>query len=86
VIDFFYHEPDSSLVKTVHSENALASWQVGSKKETLAAADAGCDHIIAQGIEAGGHIRGSIGLFALLEQIFAVTDVPVIAAGGISSG
>ena len=42
--------------------------------------------IIAQGIEAGGHIRGRIGLMALLDQVLSKTDIPVIAAGGISSG
>lgn len=86
IIDFFYNEPDASLVKIVHSEHGLVSWQVGSKQEALAAVDAGCDFIVAQGIEAGGHIRGRIGLFALLDQILSAIDVPVVAAGGIGSG
>lgn len=86
LVEFFYSEPDASLVKVVHGEGALACWQVGSKEEATAAVDAGCDMVIAQGIEAGGHIRGHIGLFALLEQVLSITDVPVIAAGGISSG
>lgn len=86
LVEFFYYEPDSSLVKIVHGERALACWQVGSKEEAAAAVDAGCDLVIAQGIEAGGHIRGRIGLIALLDQVLSLTDVPVIAAGGISSG
>jgi NAD(P)H-dependent flavin oxidoreductase YrpB (nitropropane dioxygenase family) len=86
LVEFFYHEPDSSLVKIVHAERALACWQVGSKQEATAAFDAGCDIVIAQGMEAGGHIRGRIGLIALLDQVLSMTDLPVIAAGGISSG
>ena len=49
----------------MHSAGALASWQVGSLAEAMAAEKAGCDFIIAQGIEAGGHIRGTLGLLPL---------------------
>ncbi len=86
LVEFFYREPDPSLVKIVHGEGALACWQVGSKEEATAAIDVGCDLVIAQGIEAGGHIRGRIGLMALLDQVLPMTDIPVIAAGGIGSG
>ncbi|KRG68107.1 2-nitropropane dioxygenase [Pseudoxanthomonas dokdonensis] len=52
----------------------------------------GVDAIIAQGAEAGGHrgmfltdeVSTQMGLFALLPQICAAVDVPVIAAGGIA--
>ena len=64
----------------------LASWQIGSEEEARAAADAGCDFIIAQGIEAGGHVRGQIGLLALLDAVLSAVDVPVLAAGGIGTG
>ena len=86
LVEFFYRAPEPSLVKIVHSEGALACWQVGSKKEVAAAIDAGCDLIVAQGIEAGGHVRGTTGLMALLDQVLSMTDIPIIAAGGISSG
>jgi NAD(P)H-dependent flavin oxidoreductase YrpB (nitropropane dioxygenase family) len=86
VVEFFYRQPDSSLVTLVHKNRALASWQVGSKDEAIAAANAGCDLIVAQGIEAGGHIRGKIGLLALLDQVLDSVNVPVLAAGGIGSG
>src|SRR5260221_11760173 len=66
VIDFFYFDPDPSLVEIVHAAGTLAGWQVGSRAEAVAAVDAGCDFIIAQGIEAGGHVGGWIGLLALL--------------------
>jgi NAD(P)H-dependent flavin oxidoreductase YrpB (nitropropane dioxygenase family) len=86
VVDFFYDDPDASLVETVHASGALASWQVGSLREAIAAEEAGCDFIIAQGIEAGGHVRGHIGLLALLGEVLDVIKIPVLAAGGIGTG
>ncbi len=86
LVEFFYRDPDPSLIRIVHGEGALAAWQIGSKEEAAAAIDAECDLIIAQGIEAGGHIRGRIGLMALLDQVLSMTDIPVVAAGGIGSG
>ena len=86
VVEFFYRDPDSSIVDLVHKNGALASWQVGSNDEAMAAAKAGCDLIVAQGIEAGGHVRGKIGLLSLLDQVLDSVKVPVLAAGGIGSG
>ncbi|UCG26583.1 MAG: nitronate monooxygenase [Chloroflexota bacterium] len=86
VVEFFYTDPDPALIEIVHSAGALACWQVGSRDEAKAAADAGCDFVIAQGTEAGGHVRGPIGLLPLLEQVLTAVDVPVLAAGGIGSG
>jgi nitronate monooxygenase len=61
--------------------------------EARAAAEAGADAIIAQGMEAGGH-RGAfdptraeaelVGLFALVPAVVDAVKVPVIAAGGIA--
>lgn len=63
--------------------------------EAVAAAEAGADAIIAQGMEAGGH-RGAfdaakgeaqlIGLAALVPAVADAVPVPVIAAGGIADG
>jgi nitronate monooxygenase len=86
VVDFFYSDPDPSLVEIVHSAGALACWQVGSRAEAVAAVKAGCDFIIAQGIEAGGHVRGRISLLALLGEVLEAVNVPVLAAGGIGTG
>lgn len=83
VVEFFYGDPDASLVSLVHESPALACWQVGSVAEALAARDAGCDIIVAQGCEAGGHVRGVVGILALLDQMLDKLDVPVVAAGGI---
>lgn len=86
VVDFFYGEPDSGLVDRVHAGGALACWQVGSAREASAAAHAGCDIVVAQGAEAGGHVRGQVSLLPLLDSVLEAVDVPVVAAGGISTG
>jgi nitronate monooxygenase len=43
------------------------------------------DVIVAQGYEAGGHVRGTVGLLPLLGEVLDAVDVPVIAAGGIGT-
>jgi NAD(P)H-dependent flavin oxidoreductase YrpB (nitropropane dioxygenase family) len=59
--------------------------QCGSVKEALAARAAGADAVIAQGVEAGGHVRGIVPAVDLLEQMRAAfgDDYPVLSAGGI---
>ena len=86
VVDVFWGDPDAAVVQRIHSGGAIAFWQVGSLDEALAAVDAGCDAVIAQGIEAGGHVRGTTPLATLLQQVTAAVEVPVIAAGGIATG
>jgi len=85
VVEFFYGDPQAGLVGRVHEAGALADWQVGSADEAKAAVQAGCDFVVAQGTEAGGHIRGTTGLPALLDEVLAAVEVPVLAAGGIGS-
>lgn len=85
VVEFFYGDPDEVLVARVHHEGTLACWQVGSVEEARVAAGAGCDLVVAQGAEAGGHVRGHIGLLPLLDGVLSSVDVPVVAAGGIGS-
>jgi enoyl-[acyl-carrier protein] reductase II len=86
VVEFFWNWPHRALVETVHAHGALASWQVGSPAEAVAAREAGVDLVIAQGAGAGGHVRGTVGVLALLDAVLAAVDVPVLAAGGIGSG
>ena len=85
LVEFFYGEPDAALVGVVHRAGALACWQVGSVAEARRAVDIGCDVVIAQGIEAGGHVRGQMTLMTLLPEVLEAVSVPVIAAGGIGS-
>lgn len=54
VVESFYSDPAPLQIDKVHERWALACWQAGSKTQAMAAADAGCDFIIVQGIEAGG--------------------------------
>src|SRR5262252_1308647 len=71
IVDFFWADPDPALVEVAHRGGALACWQVGSLDEALAAADAGCDAVAVQGIEAGGHVRGRSPLRPLLESVLS---------------
>ena len=85
VVEFFEGDPDHTLVKAGHSGDALVSWQVGSVEEGQAAEAAGCDLIVAQGVEAGGHVRGNTPLDELLPAILVAVGVPVVATGGIGT-
>jgi NAD(P)H-dependent flavin oxidoreductase YrpB (nitropropane dioxygenase family) len=85
VIEFFEGTIDESLVGAGHSGGALVSWQVGSVEEGLAAEAAGCDLVVAQGVEAGGHVRGEASLDELLPAMLGAVGVPVVAAGGIGT-
>ena len=64
---------------------AEGTWihQCGSVEEATAAAAAGADAVIAQGVEAGGHVRGRTPLLELLERVSSAVEIPVLAAGGI---
>ncbi|MHB8330350.1 MAG: nitronate monooxygenase, partial [Acidimicrobiales bacterium] len=86
VVEFFYGDPDAGLVERASQGAALVVWQVGSAEEARAAAGAGCDLVVAQSVEAGGHVRGVVGLLPLLDAVLDVVDVPVVAAGGIGTG
>jgi len=85
VVEFFEGAIDANLVETGHSGGALVSWQVGSVDEGRTAEAAGCDLVVAQGIEAGGHVRGNVPLDELLPAMLAAVSVPVVAAGGIGT-
>lgn len=85
LVELFYGDPVSSLVDRIHRGGSLACWQVGSVTEAKAAADAGCDLIVAQGCEAGGHVRGDMALLPLLEACLDAVDLPIVAAGGIAT-
>jgi nitronate monooxygenase len=86
VVEFFYGDPDRMLVETVHAGGALASGQVGAVDEAVKASQAGCDFVVAQGVQAGGHVRGDVRLEDLLPDVVRAVDVPVLAAGGIGTG
>ena len=61
--------------------------QVGSLAEARRAVEAGVDGVIAQGVEAGGHVRGTLSVWKLLQlAVKASKPVPVLASGGIGDG
>lgn len=85
LVECFYGDPDADLVRRAHDGGALMSWQVGSLDEALRAVDAGCDLVVLQGTEAGGHVRGTSGLIDLVSTARPRLEVPIVAAGGIGT-
>jgi nitronate monooxygenase len=75
---------EAPLVARAQAAGCLVLAQVASAAEALAAVRSGCDAIVAQGVEAGGHVQGQTGLLALVGDVCRAVDVPVIAAGGIA--
>jgi nitronate monooxygenase len=77
---------DAPLVRRFNEAGVLVAWQVGSRDEAVAAEQAGAGLIIAQGREAGGHVRGTTPLRRLLPDVVAAVEAPVLAAGGLATG
>ena len=60
---------------------------VSSSKFALKAQDAGCDAVVAEGFEAGGHNgREETNTMVLVPAVSAAVEIPVLAAGGIATG
>jgi nitronate monooxygenase len=76
----------TDLVSRAHAAGCLVLAQAGTPEQAAAAVGAGCDAIMAQGVEAGGHVQGEIGVLALVGELSRSLSVPVIAAGGIADG
>jgi NAD(P)H-dependent flavin oxidoreductase YrpB (nitropropane dioxygenase family) len=85
VISFFWGEADE-LVAEAHDGGAIVFVSVGSTEEAVRAAAGGADVVVAQGWEAGGHVRGTVATLALVPRVVDAVDVPVVAAGGIADG
>jgi nitronate monooxygenase len=84
VLSFFWGDP-TPYVQRAHSAGVKVIHQVGSVPEAEHAAAAGVDVIIAQGVEAGGHVAGEVSTLALVPRVVdAVAPRPVAAAGGIA--
>jgi enoyl-[acyl-carrier protein] reductase II len=75
------------VVDLCHEHGLIVVNMCGKVRHAVAAVAAGCDVVVAQGTEAGGH-TGKVATFALVPQVVdAVGDqVPVVAAGGIVDG
>jgi NAD(P)H-dependent flavin oxidoreductase YrpB (nitropropane dioxygenase family) len=73
------------LVERAHAAGTKIISLVGSARQAVRLAAIGVDCIVAQGMEAGGHV-GSITTMVLVPQVVHSVDVPVLAAGGIIDG
>jgi len=83
---FFWGDP-APYIPEAHRRGITVALQVGSVEEARTAAAAGVDVIIAQGLEAGGHVKSTTPLSTLVPAVVdAVQPVPVMAAGGIGDG
>lgn len=82
----FFWDVMTDVVARVKRAGCLVLHQVGTVEAARIAEEAGADVIIAQGVEAGGHVHGRHPAFELAEQILAQTDLPVVISGGIATG
>lgn len=85
-IVLFWGSP-SPYLDEVHGRGLKLLIQVGSVEEAKVAAEAGVDAVIAQGVEAGGHVKGTTSIWKLIPATVAAIDpLPVLASGGIGDG
>jgi enoyl-[acyl-carrier protein] reductase II len=75
------------VIDLCHDLNLLVVNMCGKVRHAVAAVEAGCDIVVAQGTEAGGH-TGQVATLALVPQVVDAVGarVPVVAAGGIFDG
>jgi nitronate monooxygenase len=86
IVHLFWGAP-RPLAAAVRASGAMLAVTVADADEARQALDAGASLLIAQGWEAGGHVRGTITTLALVPTIVDLAgDVPVLAAGGIADG
>jgi nitronate monooxygenase len=94
VVSFHFGLPERSLLSRVKASGCIVLSSATTVEEARWLEDHGCDAIIAQGYEAGGHrgmfltddISTQVGTLALVPQVADAVTVPVIAAGGIADG
>ena len=72
------------LVRLARAGGSRVLVQVASADGARAAADAGADALIVQGVEAGGHVESVVGLLPLLAEVRRAVSLPLLAAGGIA--
>ena len=86
IVSLFWGDP-APYVARAHQAGGTALCTVGSAAEARQVVAAGADVVVAQGWEAGGHVRGEVATLPLVPTVVdAVAPVPVVAAGGIADG
>ena len=73
------------VIQRCHDAGVKVMVVCGKVKHAVAAQDAGCDAVVAQGTEAGGH-TGQVAGISLIPQTVDAVDIPVLAAGSIVDG
>jgi nitronate monooxygenase len=93
VVSFTFGCPGREVVQSLRGSGVAVWCTVTSAREAEAAAAAGVDGLVVQGAEAGGHQgsflgepNGPVPLQRLLRLVARATDLPLVAAGGISDG
>ena len=93
VVSFAFGCPDAGVVRSLKDAGSAVWITVTTADEAARAAGAGADALVVQGVEAGGHRGtwdpvepGQVGLLALLQLVRSVTDMPLVATGGIATG
>lgn len=85
IFHLFWGDPAPSM-GPIRSAGARMICTVGNAEAARRALDAGASALIAQGVEAGGHVRSEIPLTELLHSVTTIAgDVPVVAAGGLAN-
>ncbi len=92
LVSFHFGLPAPDLLQRARASGAKIASSATTVAEGLWLQQHGVDLVIAQGLEAGGHrgiflsedLSTQLGTFALLPQLVAALDVPVVAAGGIA--
>ena len=73
------------VVQKCHDAGVLVMSMCGKVSHAVAAEEAGCDVVVAQGTEAGGH-TGRVAGMALIPQVVDAVEIPVLGAGSIVDG
>lgn len=92
VVSFHFGLPDAALVARIKRWGGVVLSSATTVDEGRWLQQHGADAVIAQGLEAGGHrghflsddLSRQMGLMALLPQLVAALEVPVVAAGGVA--
>ena len=75
------------IIDVLHANNILVGSMCGKVRHAEAALASGCDFVVAQGTEGGGH-TGTVATMALVPQVVDAVGakIPVVAAGGLFDG
>jgi nitronate monooxygenase len=92
VVSFHFGLPEAGLLARVKAAGCTVLSSATTVAEARWLVERGCDAIVAQGYEAGGHrgmfrtadLTTQVGTFSLLPQVLRAVKLPVVAAGGIA--